>query len=63
LVTLKRQLKKVFLYLFVPPEEGQGLVEYALLLFLIAVVVVSILATIGPAIYSVMTKVVDYGLS
>ncbi|MEI6045698.1 MAG: pilus assembly protein [Chloroflexota bacterium] len=63
MVTLKRQLKKVFLYLFVPPEEGQGLVEYALLLFLIAVVVVSILATIGPAIYSVMTKVVDYGLS
>ena len=63
MVKLKQHLNKAYRYLFVPPEEGQGLVEYALLLFLIAMVVIGILATIGPSIYNVVTKVVDFGLS
>ena len=34
-------------------EEGQGLVEYALILFLVAVVVIAILILLGPQIGSV----------
>ncbi len=34
-------------------EKGQGLVEYALILFLIAVVVIAVLALLGPQIRSI----------
>ena len=40
-------------------EQGQGLVEYALILVLVAIVVVVILAILGPAIGSVFSKVVS----
>ena len=33
-------------------KEGQGLVEYALILFLVAIVVVAILVLLGPQIGS-----------
>ena len=33
--------------LYLPREEGQGLVEYALILVLIAIVVIIILTTLG----------------
>ena len=36
--------------LFSPKEKGQGLVEYALILVLVAIVVIAILALLGPAI-------------
>jgi len=36
--------------LFAPKEKGQGLVEYALILVLVAVVVIAVLALLGPAI-------------
>jgi pilus assembly protein Flp/PilA len=38
-------------------EEGQGLVEYALILFLVAVVVIAILVLLGPQIGSVFSAV------
>ena len=38
-------------------EEGQTLVEYALILVLIAVVVVAVVATLGGTIKSVFTNV------
>ena len=38
-------------------EEGQGLVEYALILFLVAVVVIAILILLGPQIGSVFSAV------
>ncbi|HEX2915671.1 MAG TPA: hypothetical protein VH186_33225 [Chloroflexia bacterium] len=38
-------------------EEGQGLVEYALILFLVAVVVVGVLLVLGPQIGSVFDNV------
>jgi pilus assembly protein Flp/PilA len=45
--------------LFYPEEEaGQGLVEYALILVMIAVVVIAILLILGPAVgnlYSTVT--------
>lgn len=43
--------------LYLPREEGQGLVEYALILVLVAVVVIVILALLGPAIGNVFSSV------
>lgn len=45
--------------LFIPKEEGQGLVEYALILVLVAVVVIVILALLGPAIGNVFSNIVE----
>lgn len=45
--------------LFLPREDGQGLVEYALILVLIAVVVIVILALLGPAIGNVFSNIVN----
>ncbi len=44
--------------LYLPREEGQGLVEYALILVLVAVVVIIILALLGPAIGNIFSKIV-----
>jgi len=44
--------------LFLPREEGQGLVEYALILVLVAIVVIAILLVLGPAIGNVFSEVV-----
>ena len=38
--------------------EGQGLVEYALILVMVAVVVIVILALLGPAIGNVFSNIV-----
>jgi len=38
-------------------EEGQGLVEYALILVLIAIVVIAVLTTTGTSIESIFTKI------
>ena len=44
--------------LFYPEEEaGQGLVEYALILVMIAVVVIAILLILGPAIGNLYSNV------
>ena len=42
---------------FNPREEGQGLVEYALILVLVAVVVIAILTLLGPAIGNVFSTI------
>jgi pilus assembly protein Flp/PilA len=44
--------------LYLPREEGQGLVEYALILVLVAVVVIVILALLGPAIGNIFSNIV-----
>jgi pilus assembly protein Flp/PilA len=44
--------------LFAPKEKGQGLVEYALILVLVAVVVIAVLALLGPAIANIFNKLV-----
>jgi pilus assembly protein Flp/PilA len=44
--------------LYMPREEGQGLVEYALILVLVAIVVIIILALLGPAIGNVFSNIV-----
>jgi len=44
--------------LYLPDEQGQGLVEYALILVLVAIVVIVILALLGPAIGNIFSNIV-----
>ena len=41
-------------------EDGQGLVEYALILILVAIVVIAILALIGPQLGNVVNQFLDF---
>ena len=45
--------------LFLPREEGQGLVEYALILVLVAIVVIAVLVLVGPAVGDVFSQIMD----
>ena len=38
-------------------EEGQGLVEYGLIIFLVAIVIIAILVLLGPQIGSIFSGV------
>ena len=55
LVKFKR--KEKFPMLFSPKEKGQGLVEYALILVLVAIVVIAALMVLGPIIVNVFSKI------
>ena len=43
--------------MYTPREEGQGLVEYALILVLVAVVVIVVLAVLGPLVANVFSTI------
>ncbi|MGD8586244.1 MAG: pilus assembly protein [Chloroflexota bacterium] len=43
--------------LFLTHEDGQGLVEYALILVLVAIVAIAILAILGPQIGNVFSQI------
>ena len=43
--------------LFAPKEKGQGLVEYALILVLVAIVVIAALMILGPIIGNVFSTI------
>ena len=45
--------------LFLPREEGQGLVEYALILVLVAVVIAGLLVLLGSTLSSAFSEVVS----
>ena len=45
--------------LYLPKEEGQGLVEYALILLLIAILVIAVLTLIGPVVADMYRAVMD----
>ncbi len=45
--------------LFLPREEGQGMVEYALILVLVAIVVIVVLTLLGPAIGNVFSSIME----
>jgi pilus assembly protein Flp/PilA len=45
--------------IFLPREEGQGLVEYALILLFIAIVLVAVLLIFGPAVGNLFSTVMD----
>ncbi len=43
--------------LYMPREEGQGLVEYALILVLVAIVVIVILSLLGTQVSAVFSRI------
>lgn len=43
--------------LYLPREEGQGLVEYALILVLIAIVVIVVLTLLGTQISGIFSEI------
>jgi len=43
--------------LFTPKEKGQGLVEYALILVLVAIVVIAALTILGPKVGNVFSSI------
>ena len=47
--------KEVRVMLFSLKEQGQGLVEYALILVLVAIVVISVLMLLGPIVANVFS--------
>jgi pilus assembly protein Flp/PilA len=44
--------------LYLPREKGQGLVEYALILMLVAIIVIAILVLLGPVVGNVFSRIV-----
>jgi pilus assembly protein Flp/PilA len=49
--------KEKITMLFAPKERGQGLVEYALILVLVAIVVIAVLMILGPVIGNVFSSI------
>ena len=45
--------------LFAPKEKGQGLVEYSLILVLVAIVVLAVMMLLGPLIGNVFSAIND----
>jgi len=43
--------------LYLPREEGQGLVEYALILVLIAIIVIVILGVLGTQVSTIFSQI------
>jgi len=43
--------------LYMPREEGQGLVEYALILVLIAIVVIVVLGLLGTQVSNIFSQI------
>jgi pilus assembly protein Flp/PilA len=43
--------------LYLPQEEGQGMVEYALILVLVAIVVIAVLLLLGPQIGNIFSRI------
>jgi pilus assembly protein Flp/PilA len=46
--------------LYIPREEGQGLVEYALILAMVALVVIVMVTIFGPAVGNLFSNVVRH---
>ena len=45
--------------LFAPKEKGQGLVEYAIILALVAIIVIAVMRLLGPKIGNTFTSIND----
>ena len=58
----RASITKGEVHMYLPNEKGQGLVEYALILVLVAIVVIAILLLVGPQIANIFSKVTN-GLS
>ena len=49
--------RRTYPMLFSPKEKGQGLVEYALILVLVAIVVIAALMILGPVIGCIFSDI------
>ncbi|MBN2258058.1 MAG: Flp family type IVb pilin [Anaerolineaceae bacterium] len=45
--------------MFLAKEKGQGLIEYALIIVLVSIVVIVVLALLGPAISDIFQQIID----
>jgi pilus assembly protein Flp/PilA len=45
--------------MFAPKEKGQGMVEYALIIVLVAIVLIVVLALVGSQISNVFSQIVS----
>ena len=50
-------LKGITIMLFAPKEKGQGLVEYAIILALVAIVVIAVMRLLGPKIGNTFSSI------
>jgi pilus assembly protein Flp/PilA len=46
--------------LFLSREEGQGLIEYALIIVLVAIVAIAILLLLGDVIEDFLNQIIDF---
>ena len=44
---------------FAKKEKGQGLIEYALIIVLVSIVVIVVLALLGPAISNIFQQIIN----
>ncbi|MGA9398675.1 MAG: Flp family type IVb pilin [Anaerolineaceae bacterium] len=44
---------------FTKSEKGQGLIEYALIIVLVSIVVIAVLALLGPAIGNIFQQIIN----
>jgi pilus assembly protein Flp/PilA len=44
---------------FAKKEKGQGLIEYALIIVLVSIVVIVVLALLGPAISDIFQQIIN----
>jgi pilus assembly protein Flp/PilA len=49
--------RKEFIMLFSAKEKGQGLVEYAIILVLVAIVVIAVVRLLGPAVGNTFSSI------
>jgi pilus assembly protein Flp/PilA len=49
--------ERKFIMLFAPQQKGQGLVEYAIILALVAIVVVAVVRLIGPRVGNTFSNI------
>jgi pilus assembly protein Flp/PilA len=45
--------------MFLSKEKGQGLIEYALIIVLVSIVVIVVLALLGPAISNIFGEIIN----
>ena len=50
-------LKGIYIMLFVPKEKGQGLVEYAIIIALIAIVVIAAMTYMGKKVNNTFSNI------
>ncbi len=53
---MEKQKGGLFVFYLPENEKGQGLVEFALILVLVAIIVVAVLALLGPQISTFLSK-------